>query len=280
MQDNKRLLYGCGSDMELLQFMRSKGSERFSRVDAFCDLVGRITGKKETEEDCSQDCIVPFHYGTFQSSVSELADKWKWHRATVRNFLDKLEELGYLKKQLCGREYMFYMRLYTGISIPVKDNEHIRTIFIHLLANYELYELSNEQLAAYIDMYYMDIAQSYSGTNAESDLARHKAILVLEALSDMAYSDIEINDANVVMPLIVSSFEGDNSWTWSKWTAALKLLDVAFYSGEFPKGEICEIGVSSSVVNGNDFTDEEIRLLKEIYDSILKCAHNSNKREK
>ena len=82
MLENKTILYGCGSDMELLQFMRTKGNDKYSRLDAFCNLVGRITGIMDVENNSDRIAILPFKYGTFQSSVSELADKWGWHRAT------------------------------------------------------------------------------------------------------------------------------------------------------------------------------------------------------
>lgn len=277
MLENKTILYGCGSDMELLQFMRSKGNDKYSRLDAFCDLVGRITGIMDVENNSDRIAILPFKYGTFQSSVSELADKWGWHRATVRNFLDKLEEMGYLKKQLFGRDYTFYMRLYTGVCVPIKDNEQVKTLFIHLLANHDFYELSNEQLAAYIDMYYVDVIKTYSGNDIQSDMARHKAGLILEAISNMAYSNVIIKEPDPIKSLIISSFEGHNSWTWLKWIAAMKLLDVALYSGNFPTGHIEEIGLASSSVCKEDFTDDEITFLKEIFSLLVKCAHSENK---
>ena len=57
----------------------------------------------------------------------------------------------------------------------------------------------------------------------------------------------------------------------------MKLLDVALYSGNFPTGHIEEIGLASSLVRKEDFTDDEITLVKEIFNLLVKCAHSENK---
>src|SRR5699024_7836480 len=36
--------------------------------------------------------------GQCHVTISDLATEWHWHRATVRAFLDKLEEMGYIRR--------------------------------------------------------------------------------------------------------------------------------------------------------------------------------------
>ncbi len=43
MDNNTETLYGMENDMVLLQFLRSKNSDRFTKLDAFCDLIGRMS---------------------------------------------------------------------------------------------------------------------------------------------------------------------------------------------------------------------------------------------
>ena len=44
--DNKNVtLYGMENDMALLQFLRSKNTERFTKLDAFCYLIGKMSGQ-------------------------------------------------------------------------------------------------------------------------------------------------------------------------------------------------------------------------------------------
>ena len=52
--DNKNVtLYGMENDMALLQFLRSKNTERFTKLDAFCYLIGKMSGQgKAHKGDC------------------------------------------------------------------------------------------------------------------------------------------------------------------------------------------------------------------------------------
>ena len=55
--DNKNVtLYGMENDMALLQFLRSKNTERFTKLDAFCYLIGKMSGQgKAHKGDSSKD---------------------------------------------------------------------------------------------------------------------------------------------------------------------------------------------------------------------------------
>ena len=98
--DNKNVtLYGMENDMALLQFLRSKNTERFTKLDAFCYLIGKMSGQDKAHKGDSSKDISPLCHGEFTGSISELANDWHWHRATVRSFLDGLESLGVIKRE-------------------------------------------------------------------------------------------------------------------------------------------------------------------------------------
>ena len=111
------------NDMALLQFLRSKNSDRFTKLDAFCDLIGRMSEQTKACKGKSSDAVSPLCFGYFTGSISELAQDWHWHRATVRSFLDGLEELGIITRKLDGRDYTFKLHTHTSISVPVITNE-------------------------------------------------------------------------------------------------------------------------------------------------------------
>jgi len=85
--------YRIIADKELLEFLRSEEEDRFSKMDALCDLLDKAAG--ENRESLTYfGTAVTLRKGQFVTTVSNLARQWKWHRATTRSFLDALEGFG------------------------------------------------------------------------------------------------------------------------------------------------------------------------------------------
>ena len=85
--------YRIIADKELLEFLRSDEEERFSKMDALCDLLDKASG--ESRDSLTYfGTTVTLRKGQFVTTVSNLARQWKWHRATTRSFLDALENFG------------------------------------------------------------------------------------------------------------------------------------------------------------------------------------------
>ena len=123
MDNANETLFGMENDIALLQFLRSNNSDRFTKLDAFCDLIGRMSGQSKASKGSSPSVVSPLCYGVFTGSISELAQDWHWHRATVRSFLDGLESLGILSRELKGRDYTFKLRTHTSVSLPIISYE-------------------------------------------------------------------------------------------------------------------------------------------------------------
>lgn len=85
--------YRIIADKELLEFLRSDEEDRFSKMDALCDLLDKASG--ENRDSLTYfGTTVTLRKGQFVTTVSNLARQWKWHRATTRSFLDALESFG------------------------------------------------------------------------------------------------------------------------------------------------------------------------------------------
>ena len=85
--------YRIIADKELLEFLRSEEEDRFSKMDALCDLLDKAAG--ENRESLTYfGTAVTLRKGQFVTTVSNLARQWKWHRATTHSFLDALEGFG------------------------------------------------------------------------------------------------------------------------------------------------------------------------------------------
>ena len=73
------------ADRSLLEYLKPKSEDRFSKLEAYCDLLSRASsGAFVAAIGDRQEELVP---GQFVASISELARKWKWQRATVRPFV-------------------------------------------------------------------------------------------------------------------------------------------------------------------------------------------------
>ncbi|MEE1080316.1 MAG: hypothetical protein U0L19_04230, partial [Bacteroidales bacterium] len=68
------------ADRSLLEYLKPKSEDRFSKLEAYCDLLSRASsGAFVAANGERREELVP---GQFVASISELARKWKWQRAT------------------------------------------------------------------------------------------------------------------------------------------------------------------------------------------------------
>lgn len=96
MKDKNRAANQVLADMMFFDYLKEKVGERKTKTGAYYDLLEKATA----------GFIAPFlksHEYVLQVdqchvTISDLAVEWHWHRATVRAFLDKLEEMGYIRR--------------------------------------------------------------------------------------------------------------------------------------------------------------------------------------
>lgn len=76
----------------LLDYLAPEEEKRLTKLEAYRDLLEMATHFKGHVSCYGQEFdLVP---GEIITSISELAKKWRWQRATVRKFVDALVELG------------------------------------------------------------------------------------------------------------------------------------------------------------------------------------------
>ena len=96
MKTKQKIAVPILADREVFDYLKEKVGERKTKTEAFCDLLDKsLAGfvspflRNKGYELQPNQCHV---------TVSDLSSEWHWHRATVRSFLDVMEEFGLLNR--------------------------------------------------------------------------------------------------------------------------------------------------------------------------------------
>ena len=270
--DNKNVtLYGMENDMALLQFLRSKNTERFTKLDAFCYLIGKMSEQAKSNKGDSSTDISPLCHGGFTGSISELANDWHWHRATVRSFLDGLENLGVIKRELQGRDYLFTLRTHASLSVPIINYDTVLEVAYLLLQHWDEYNLSPEFLAAYFEAYDGTITEKCMCDDPDWDKAQDNAETVLEAFSHLEFSTVyNCQDSDSLVQMVASTFKGAGQWSWTKWMQALMYMDFVLMGEDFPDIDKSDEDSYKHNAFVCDFSKQDMRLLRELFYKLKK----------
>ena len=270
--DNKNVtLYGMENDMALLQFLRSKNTERFTKLDAFCYLIGKMSGQDKAHKGDSSKDISPLCQGEFTGSISELANDWHWHRATVRSFLDGLESLGVIKRELQGRDYTFILRTHTSLSIPIITYDTVLEVAYLLLQHWDEYNLSPKFLAAYFEAYDRTMNDEDDCGDPDWNREDHNAKIVLESFSHLEFSVIHnLQYEDSLVQIVASTFKGAGQWSWTKWMQALMYMDFVLMGEDFPDIDKSDEDSYKHNAFVCDFSKQDMRLLRELFYKLKK----------
>ena len=271
--DNKNVtLYGMENDMALLQFLRSKNTERFTKLDAFCYLIGKMSGQDKAHKGDSSKDISPLCHGEFTGSISELANDWHWHRATVRSFLDGLENLGVIKRKLQGRDYTFRLRTHASLTVPIINYDTVLEVAYLLLQHWDEYNLSPEFLAAYFEAYDGTMNDEDDCGDPDWNREDHNAKIVLECFSHLEFSVI----FNSLVQMVASTFKGAGQWSWTKWMQALMYMDFVLMGEDFPDIDKSDEDSYKHNAFVCDFSKQDMRLLRELFYKLKKMEKNDS----
>lgn len=271
MDNNTETLYGMENDMVLLQFLRSKNSDRFTKLDAFCDLIGRMSEQSRHHDGSRSASFSPLCHGQFTGSISQLAHDWHWHRATVRSFLDGLETRGVIKRDLHGRDYTFRLRTHASLAVPIVTYDTVLDIAYYLLRHWDEYSLTPEFLAAYFEAYDGCMMNTDIHEDNPMVLAVDNAKIILHALGHLEFSVIrEARFDDSVVQKVAATFMGEEKWSWVKWMKALMFLDTALIAFDFPVKYINDVEERKHDAFISDFTDQDMSLLQELFNQVKK----------
>lgn len=276
--DNKNVtLYGMENDMALLQFLRSKNTERFTKLDAFCYLIGKMSGQGKAHKGDSSKDISPLCHGEFTGSISELANDWHWHRATVRSFLDGLESLGVIKRELQGRDYTFILRTHTSLSIPIITYDTVLEVAYLLLQHWDEYNLSPKFLAAYFEAYDGTMNEEDDCGDPDWNREDHNAKIVLECFSHLEFSVIfNLRSDDSLVQMVASTFKGAGQWSWTKWMQALMYMDFVLMGEDFPDIDKSDEDSYKHNAFVYDFSKQDMRLLRELFYKMKKMKKDDS----
>ena len=106
-KDKNRQANQVLADMEFFDYLKEKVGDRKTKTGAYHDLL----------EKCAAGFVAPFlknHEYVLQAdqchvTITDLAVEWHWHRATVRTFLDRLEDMGHIHRTRFAKSVVITM---------------------------------------------------------------------------------------------------------------------------------------------------------------------------
>lgn len=72
------------SSLEVWDFMQDRQSDRHSKLQAYCSLLNKAA-VRYVPNSVPKGSIPKLKEYQFVTTISELAEEWHWHRATVRS---------------------------------------------------------------------------------------------------------------------------------------------------------------------------------------------------
>ena len=248
------------ADRSLLEYLKPKSEDRFSKLEAYCDLLSRASsGAFVAANGERREELVP---GQFVASISELARKWKWQRATVRSFVEGLVALGQLSYKPFVKSYIFTVNLQQRLSLYVDSTDDVLDFCCMQFARFIKGRSSAREVADSYTRYYamkMEVARKQEQGGAPvRNVLRHQAFMFNE-LTSAVYLLLDRDD-NVPEELsdsVTLLFGKDHLWNWQRVIDVLGILAMALRDNMKPS--------YMDAVN-KDFSKAEVTLLDCIYE--------------
>lgn len=249
-QDNpsliSQLLYGPGINRPLLNLLRTKAPEKYTKTDAYCYLLGKLGIDSATSGDSVHSRAMPSN--TFSTSLSVLANKWHWTRQTVRRFVDSLVELELITMEPCYNGFVFSIPSPKSVILPYSSIEDLLEYGVHLFAQMPRMNVYTSDIAPLFTLYWTLRAQHTAQGNGmvlrddessqSADLLSHKVLLIKQLVCVHTDADSTLfDDDPVLLSAVAATFnsnETDESWTWNKWLDVLCVILDAMRSDSKP----------------------------------------------
>lgn len=175
-KDKNRITNQVLADMMFFDYLKEKVGERKTKTGAYYDLLEKATA----------GFIAPFlknHEYVLQAdqchvTISDLAVEWHWHRATVRAFLDKLEEMGYINRTRFAKSVVI-----TVTFAPLTSGEHPASYTGH----------AESRLSDDLDQALSEWVNGNLSDNDTGDICEQYSETRLEQLADESGTDCQDN---------------------------------------------------------------------------------------
>ena len=217
-------------DRSLLEYLKPKPEDRYSKLEAYCDLLSRAATSAYTAKVGGQPVeLLP---GQFVATISELGRKWQWQRATVRQFLEGLEELGQISSEAVARNFVFSINLQQRLSIYISSSDDVLDFCAMQFARFIQGRTTAEEVANSYVRYYgmkMEVAIEEGGNGApvkrviqqQAAMFNELASSIYRILNHQAHFSKELSDSVSLL------FGRDHLWDWHKVIDCLGILAIA-----------------------------------------------------
>ena len=219
------------ADHTLFEFLKPKPGERYSKLEAFCDLLSRgKSGPYVYNRYGEQLEILP---GQFVVTISALSKKWQWQRATVRQFLEGLVAMDQLEETRFYSSIVFTLKRNMKLSLKVKNTEDILDFCCMQFSRFTHGRVSAREVADSYSRYYgmkMEIAMEKKDSEQQvQKVYLHQAYMFETLVLSMSSQELREEKAQKsIVQMAQALFGRDCLWDWQKVIDVLSILGDAF----------------------------------------------------
>ena len=269
---NDKIINACKCNRPLLDMLCPKRSGRYTKLEAYIDLLDRMSQQKN--DDVHTGEVVSVGRGEFAVTITELSEKWNWHRATVRSFLDALEELGEIRREIqkhCYKVSMVnHVRMFIPVDTPEDMLDYCKILFTHLTMRLR----SMEELVPFAEQYchLAGEAEEESGRAYPDDgdyIVRVVHALIVSSFSAIRNSgDIPLDGG--IESAMLQTLRGDTPWSVQKWLEAACLVTMSLEAHAKPTLDMDVRGF---------FTEKDLPLLRRLYNHYMAASFGKSNPE-
>ena len=217
-------------DRSLLEYLKPKPQDRYSKLEAYCDLLSRAaTSSYSAKVGGQQIELLP---GQFVATISELGRKWQWQRATVRQFLEGLEDLGQISSIPVAKNQVFSVNLQQRLSIYVNSSDDVLDFCAMQFARFIEGRITAEEVANTYGRYYgmkMEVALEDGGNGAPVKRVIQQQVAMFNELASSIYRILnrQADFSKELSDSVSLLFGRDHLWDWHKVIDCLGILAIA-----------------------------------------------------
>lgn len=231
--------------LPLLDLLKEHSGERTSKLEAYLDLVD-LASVQYIPKDMDKES---FHLQSnqFVTTITELADCWHWHRATVRSFIEQLEAMGQVSVTRLTRCQIITVPSMKTIACEVSTSEKDNYVsaFMQKLGN-ALSECNNGKISVsrcgeLCGQLYAEAVKGCTasvsasadgnmpdGRNAETELCR----ATISAICRAAFGRAMGEDMAGSMNELLAFFDKDCARDWESFIEASQVLSELVVDGK------------------------------------------------
>ena len=255
-------------ERSLLEFLKPKSEGRFSRLEAYCDLLALAASDAYTVKVAGQQMML--QPGQFISSISELSRKWQWQRATVRQFIDGLESIQQLDIKPISKMFIFTINSAQYLSVRIKDVEDLKLFSDMQFKRFIIGTATVKETAESLDLYFLYLLESAEKENGSID--KHSTLCNQQYDSFIHYvkSVFLMEDSDIRLPesleKSIRNYIGDEQiCSWYKLVSMIDLLRTSYSNRQ------------ETAIIADGISKEEEQIIRQLYDfcfSFIKTKQN------